>query len=478
MLFPSVKLPLRLFFLLSLAFPIFAQNHSDSSLLITLARLNLTQLNLLPGSGSGGKAMLFSGGGAGEDGGGNDWGGGGSSSPAQWIIQWPETPESVRKNEAGRGSVSSDTTGPQTPDSVKSKESWMYSDSDADNVFDSASSGPPGGGEHNRFFGEKNFSEGSFTAMLEALDGLMAQLPDGVRITLLSDYDDTQMPDRLTETGLEASFRKSFRDFVTRWRDQKKLNLIVISHNAEVAAGEVYEKHNLPIPDFVISGCTLHRVFQIQRLAADSFYSEIMPVQPGCEQIKVTQSGVVVQRFFSLINSLKEVVNLVQQIAGSVNSSEEHDTHEQKLSFKIDQPLSETQQGSIKRGIFNHYGVLARVSFFEDRLEVALPVSKGALISRFVTSMGLSGSHVIAVGDSESDTSMMESLAFSPDFKVSGGVIVRGSLEAFSGLANYQGKALFVPAPLISGIVQGMIDCLGDEQDGALTLKKQWQTLE
>ncbi len=457
MLFPSITLPrfvqLALqFILLLFIVPVCAQNLSTTSIIVELNRWNLTQLNFLPGFNSGGKAMMLSGGAGGGGGGGNDWGGG-SGELGQWIIKWPITPEQPRKQSQ---SASTDGNKESPPDTQRqeSKESWMYDSSPSG----SEPSSSAGGGERNPDQGA-SISEVALDGLFEELEVLMNQLPADVQLTILSDFDDTLFPGRLEDSELEKRKRERFRSFVNRWRAQGKLKLIIVTHNSLASAADFYEPCELPLPDYVISGCTMGRSLEVRRLNAERFQCEIMPLPSGPSIITVEPTGFRInQNYITFLEFSAEVQADLQSRGIRIVSAVDSSTDDESIvTMKSESPLLEGDRKLIRARLFANYGVLARVSFIGDHeFVVALPISKGAIVSRFADAMGLLVTRVMAVGDTVDDISMMRPLSFS-SYQADQGVIVRGSELAQAGLDGRQGQALFVGGTLITGVVQGML---------------------
>ncbi|MRI33498.1 hypothetical protein EOPP23_10925 [Endozoicomonas sp. OPT23] len=448
MFFPSVLLPryAKIIFLL-FAIPAAAQNLT-STLVTHTYRVNASLFSGFPDSNIGSKVLLSGGGGGGD--GGHDLGGG---SIDHWVIQVPLPSQETQPDQAGKTSLTSEGR-PEDLVSQASDDSWM---NESPSSSEPSSSAGGGGGQNP---GQpENLTIASLQSLLDELNTLMNQLPAGVQLTILSDLDDTLLPARLADSEDERKKREMFRGFINYWRAQGRIRLTIVTHNPLASVVTFYTENGLPVPDYAICACALGRNLEVRRLNAGSFSDQVMPVQCENQYISVSETGFVINQEYISFLGFDEVVRggLIARGIRIAEVTSRSDNDENIATFITSEVLTDQEQAEIRRYLFANYGLLARVEFTGSQFLVALPISKGAFVTRFVRAMDIFGTRVMAVGDTVDDLSMMRNLSFCSEYQVEAGVVVRASALAGQDLEGRLAGITSVGGTLITGVMQGMV---------------------
>ncbi len=392
--------------------------------------------------------------------------GGGYSHTPPIVILMDGIGSAKKDDKDGKGSPAQEGTGDE--EGHASDDSWM--DGLGDSFSSDSGGSASGAGQNPSWGGGELLGAEGFQSILAQVEALMESLPDGDEVILIADLDDTLLPVLSGIAGHQEGQRRQFTDFVNKWRAKGKLRFIVVTQNGIAVEAGYFESHQLPEPDYLLSGTHPARPLIVHAAFDDAFLNTVMPYQPRsdqliCEAMTFRTTGNYYFEFLgeSMPNYLARMLNL-QQIPVTLVNLSPSIGEEIFFNVTVDDSFDINNEANFEmfqEALFNAFGCLATaVSQEGNRMYVSFPLNKGALIRRLAKAMKLKGRHIVVLGDSNYDFSMMTSNDSWPEYSVTIGVVVANASEDDKKAAQKQNGIVIARRPFIAGVVEGLFRLL------------------
>ena len=378
--------------------PLLAQPNNTISPGQILLSINVSVL--LEGVGGGKPIQLVGGGFTGGPGGGF-WGGGGSSAISLIVLadRPPDQDQNpLNGNTPGKGS--GQTT----------KEGASHSPGECSSEGQDAA-----GGQQPLQGGGLESSLAEFESLLAQLDQLMEQFTG--EVVLLTDLDDTLLPQDREECRRQKQLRVQFTAFVEKWRKEKKLKVIVVTRAQLLAKNwGHFASFQLPEPDVLISqGFGLLAPLHVQARQGVVLRYELAPEQPLIDGIFRSPDGFTIRNYSHfIISSQGDLSSLFSELGYLIEDAQYQEVKGRYAGFVIrfspELDLSSAEvQSRIRRRVFDIYGIMAEAIFapVNQVVYLRLPFRKVGLVNRLAGALSLPGATVIAAGDTIDDFSML-----------------------------------------------------------------------